>query len=114
MYQNGADDGVYGYKDLPKAGATVHEDTTDVASYSYDASKRELISFDTPKIAKLKAQYVQSKGLAGAFFWDVRRTPSSPGDTGAVADVRLFAASSPTTSGTRTRSLTPPRACSAR
>ncbi|PIL35115.1 hypothetical protein GSI_02903 [Ganoderma sinense ZZ0214-1] len=67
----GGEDGVYPYKDLPKAGATVHEDTTDVASYSYDASKRELVSYDTPKIAKLKAQYVQSKGLAGAFFWDL-------------------------------------------
>ncbi|KAM5540818.1 hypothetical protein V8D89_005462 [Ganoderma adspersum] len=68
---SGNGDSTYSYKDLPKSGATVHEDTTDVASYSYDASKREFVSYDTPKIAKLKAQYVQSKGLAGAFFWDL-------------------------------------------
>ena len=72
LLQNGGDDGIYAYKDLPKSGATVHEDTSDVASYSYDSSKREFVSYDTPKIAKFKAQYVQSKGLAGAFFWDVR------------------------------------------
>ena len=54
----------------------MHEDTTDVASYSYDSSKREFISYDTPNIAKLKAQYVKSKGLAGTFFWDVSISPS--------------------------------------
>ncbi|KAI1798302.1 glycoside hydrolase superfamily [Ganoderma leucocontextum] len=63
--------GVYSYKFLPLAGATVHEDTTDVASYSYDSSKRELVSYDTPDIAKIKARYVQSKGLGGTFFWDL-------------------------------------------
>ena len=44
---------------------------TDVASYSYDSSKRELVSYDTPNIAKVKAQYVLSKGLGGQMFWDV-------------------------------------------
>ena len=72
MHQNGPDDGVVPYSSLPKSGATVHEDTSDVASYSYDSSSREFISFDTPAIAKLKAQYVQSKSLAGTFVWDVR------------------------------------------
>ena len=53
------------------AGATVHEDTTDIASYSYDTSKRELVSYDTPHIATIKAQYVQTNGLAGSMFWEV-------------------------------------------
>ncbi|KAM5536903.1 hypothetical protein V8D89_009450 [Ganoderma adspersum] len=66
-----SEEGIIFYRDLPLAGATVHEDTTDVASYSYDSSKREFISYDTPNIAKLKAQYVKSKGLAGTFFWDL-------------------------------------------
>lgn len=47
------------------------ENTTDISSYSYDASKKELVSYDTPNIATLKAQYVVSKGLAGQMFWDV-------------------------------------------
>ena len=65
------DPGIYSYTDLPFAGATVHVNTTDVSSYSYDPNKRELVSFDTPHIASLKAQYVMSKGLAGQMFWDV-------------------------------------------
>ncbi|PIL35013.1 hypothetical protein GSI_02800 [Ganoderma sinense ZZ0214-1] len=66
-----SEEGVLFYRDLPLPGATVHEDTSDVASYSYDSSKREFVSYDTPNIAKLKAQYVVSKGLAGTFFWDL-------------------------------------------
>ena len=48
------------------------ENLTDVTSYSYDAAKKELVSYDTPHIASLKAQYVTSKGLGGNMFWDVR------------------------------------------
>ena len=65
--------GIYSYSALPLAGATVHENSTDISAYSYDASKQELVSYDTPNIAKLKAQYAMSKGLAGAMFWDVSR-----------------------------------------
>ncbi|EJF63958.1 hypothetical protein DICSQDRAFT_134540 [Dichomitus squalens LYAD-421 SS1] len=63
--------GIYSYNVLPLSGATVFENTTDITSYSYDASKGELVSYDTPHIATLKAQYVQSKGLAGSMFWDL-------------------------------------------
>jgi chitinase len=42
-----------------------------VTSYSYDSAKKELVSYDTPHIASLKAQYVVSKGLGGNMFWDV-------------------------------------------
>lgn len=63
--------GVYSYKFLPIAGATVIENLTDVTSYSYDSAKQELVSYDSPHIATVKAQYVQSKGLAGAMFWEV-------------------------------------------
>ncbi|KAJ3484930.1 hypothetical protein NLJ89_g11943 [Agrocybe chaxingu] len=64
--------GVYSYKALPLAGAQIFENTTDVSSYSYDSAKRELVSYDTPNIVRLKAQYVNSKGLAGSMFWEVR------------------------------------------
>lgn len=47
---------------------------TVVASYSYDSSKRELVSYDTPQIATAKAQYVLSKGLGGQMFWEVSLT----------------------------------------
>ena len=63
--------GVYSYKFLPMSGATVVENLTDVSSYSYDSSSKELVSYDTPHIATIKAQYVQTNGLAGSMFWEV-------------------------------------------
>ena len=63
--------GIYSYSDLPLAGAQVYENLTDVSSYSYDPTKMELVSYDTPHIASLKAQYVSTNGLAGNMFWDV-------------------------------------------
>lgn len=66
------DVGIFAYKQLPLAGSTVFENTTDISSYSYDASKKEFISYDTPAIVQLKAKYAQSNGLAGSMFWDVR------------------------------------------
>lgn len=47
------------------------ENFTDVSSYSYDPVKMELVSYDTPDIISLKAQYINSKGLGGAMFWEV-------------------------------------------
>ena len=49
----------------------VFENLTDVSSYSYDSAKQELVSYDTPHIVTIKAQYVQNNGLAGSMFWDV-------------------------------------------
>lgn len=47
-----------------------------MTSYSYDSAKKELVSYDTPHIASLKAQYVNTKGLGGGMFWEVRPLPS--------------------------------------
>ena len=55
---------VYDYKDLPFAGATVITESDNVASYSYDASIKELISFDIPAIVTIKSQYINSNGMA--------------------------------------------------
>ena len=45
----------------------------DVASYSYDPVKRELVSYDVPDTVRIKAEYVRAKALAGCMFWEVRR-----------------------------------------
>ncbi|KAF8154682.1 glycoside hydrolase family 18 protein [Crassisporium funariophilum] len=63
--------GIYSYKALPLAGSQIFENSTDVTSYSYDAAKKELVSYDTPNIARMKAQYINSKGLAGSMFWEL-------------------------------------------
>jgi len=55
---------VYDYKVLPFSGAQVIEEANNVASYSYDPSLKELISYDTPNIVKTKSQYIVSNGMA--------------------------------------------------
>ncbi|KAF9532699.1 glycosyl hydrolases family 18-domain-containing protein [Crepidotus variabilis] len=63
--------GIYSYKVLPLAGSQIFEDNSIVASYSYDASKKELVSYDTPNMVKTKVSYINSKGLAGSMFWEL-------------------------------------------
>ncbi|ESK85470.1 glycoside hydrolase family 18 protein [Moniliophthora roreri MCA 2997] len=63
--------GIYSYKTLPLAGATLFENKTDVTSYSYDSSKKELVSYDTPNIVKMKTQYVNDNGMGGTMFWEL-------------------------------------------
>lgn len=41
-----------------------------MSSYSYDPVKMELVSYDTPDIVTLKVQYINSKGMGGAMFWE--------------------------------------------
>lgn len=62
--------GVWLYKDLPRAGATELYDDVAKASYSYDSSTEELISYDDVNSAVTKSQYLMSKGLGGAVFWE--------------------------------------------
>ncbi|KAL2753888.1 glycoside hydrolase family 18 protein [Sodiomyces alcalophilus JCM 7366] len=62
--------GVWDYKDLPRPGATVQFDNVAQASYSYDNSKRHLVSYDTPRAVESKVIYLQARGLAGSMFWE--------------------------------------------
>ncbi|KAJ6616452.1 glycoside hydrolase [Mycena sp. CBHHK59/15] len=66
-----ADEGSIPYKKLPLDGATVVEDNITVSSYSYNSETRELVSYDTPAIVRMKADYVVKHGLAGAMYWEI-------------------------------------------
>ncbi|QUC18288.1 uncharacterized protein UV8b_02529 [Ustilaginoidea virens] len=65
----GASKGIRPYRDLPLPGAQVTVDPQLGAAWSYDPKTRELVSYDNAESAKLKADYVKSKGLGGAVFW---------------------------------------------
>ncbi|KAJ6060944.1 Endochitinase B1 [Penicillium canescens] len=56
---------------LPKFDVKVVNVPRVGGSYSYDAKQKYLISYDTPEIAALKAEYVQCLGLAGTAWWEV-------------------------------------------
>ncbi|KAH7363535.1 chitinase [Plectosphaerella cucumerina] len=64
------DSGAWDYKALPQPGAAVMYDETAVASFSYDAEARALISYDTPRTVKRKVAYITEKGLGGSMFWE--------------------------------------------
>ena len=40
------------------------------ASWSYDAEKQVMVSYDTTELAKQKAEYIKKENLGGAMFWE--------------------------------------------
>ncbi|OKL60970.1 Endochitinase B1 [Talaromyces atroroseus] len=56
---------------VPGFNATTFELPEIGASYSYDPVKKYMISYDTPKIAAVKAEYVTEMGLGGTMWWEV-------------------------------------------
>ncbi|CBQ68882.1 Chitinase [Sporisorium reilianum SRZ2] len=63
--------GNWDYKFLPVKGAKEMINTKIAASWSYDSSKREFISYDTPQNVLLKCAYIKQKRLRGAMFWEL-------------------------------------------
>ncbi|KAH7405656.1 glycoside hydrolase superfamily [Phaeosphaeria sp. MPI-PUGE-AT-0046c] len=62
--------GVYDYKVLPQAGATVHDDLDLAASWTYDAGQRFMVSFDSPAVIAKKSALIKSMGLGGGMWWE--------------------------------------------
>lgn len=61
------ENGIWDYKVLP---ATASYDSEAGASYSYDAATRTMVSYDTVEAAGKKVEYMKSKNLGGAMWWE--------------------------------------------
>jgi chitinase len=68
--QGSWEQGVWDYKALPRPGATILYDDVAGASYSYDPSSREMVSFDTAEMVRRKVEWLRGKGLGGGMFWE--------------------------------------------
>ena len=63
--------GVYDYRALPMAGSNVRHDELTKASWSYDETKKEMVSFDSEVVGRWKGEWIKTKGLGGAMFWEL-------------------------------------------
>lgn len=64
------ENGVFDFKALPLAGAEEKYDDGAGASYSYDAGKKHLVTYDTCQMAREKAKWIKKEGLGGAMWWE--------------------------------------------
>ena len=62
--------GVWDYKALPLPGSQQMIDHQSGASWSYDAEKRLMVSYDSVEIAKIKIDFIKREGLGGAMWWE--------------------------------------------
>gem|GEM_PF-6817652 len=62
--------GVYDFKSLPLNGSSEVYDKKLGASYSWDAAKQELISYDTVEVGRQKAKWIEDMNLGGAMWWE--------------------------------------------
>ena len=75
--------GVYDYKVLPQPGALEFTHVDSGATYSYDATKKEFVSYDTPDMVKAKVKWAKGKQLGGSMFWEA--SADKTGDKSLIA-----------------------------
>lgn len=63
--------GVYDYRALPFTGTVVTEDPDLIASWSYDANTREMVSFDSEDVGAWKGEWISREKMGGAMFWEL-------------------------------------------
>ncbi|KAI5304837.1 hypothetical protein KEM56_005846 [Ascosphaera pollenicola] len=62
--------GIWDYKVLPQPGAEEHIDKEIGASWSYDPSRRVMVTYDTVASVDEKTEYIKRRGLGGAMWWE--------------------------------------------
>ena len=79
--------GTYDVRDLPLTGASVVYDNSTGSSYSYDANKEQVVSYDNNLVGEQKATWIISNGLGGAMFWECSQDSSDQSMIQTVANV---------------------------
>ncbi|TLS25681.1 hypothetical protein PpBr36_07966 [Pyricularia pennisetigena] len=80
--------GVWTYKDLPRAGATVLYDDVAKASYSMDNATGQLISYDDLRSVRFKSGYIKENQIGGVMFWE--SSQDKPGNNSIVRNMAKF------------------------
>ncbi|KAL8735568.1 MAG: hypothetical protein Q9166_000737 [cf. Caloplaca sp. 2 TL-2023] len=80
--------GIWDYKALPKDGAKEKIDKEIGASWSYDAEKKIMVSYDTKEMALEKVEYVKKEKLGGAMWWE--SSGDKKGGDSLIGTVNLF------------------------
>jgi chitinase len=66
--------GIWDYKDLPRTGGKEFMESTAQggcgASWSYDRTKRIMVSYDTVAMVEEKAKFVKDWNLGGGMWWE--------------------------------------------
>lgn len=63
---------------MPRPGAQIGEDIGRGVGWTYDPTKREHVSFDTPNSAAAKARYIRDQGLGGCMWWEMDAVSPPP------------------------------------
>ncbi|KAK3485516.1 endochitinase 1 precursor [Neurospora hispaniola] len=72
------ENGVHDYKKLPLEGAEERVDYESGATYCYHPGTKTLVSYDTPGMARMKAEYIRERGLGGAMWWESSADKEGP------------------------------------
>ena len=80
--------GIWDYKVLPQDGASELYDEEAGASWSYDFTKRLMVSYDSRKMAGEKAEYIKKEGLGGAMWWE--SSADKKGEESLIETVSIF------------------------
>jgi chitinase len=50
----------------------------EVASFTYDPVKKEMVSFDSEEVARMKGEYIKKENLGGSMFWELSGNKGPP------------------------------------
>ena len=72
--------GVYDYRVLPLPDSELVMDPRSLASWSYDARRKEMVTFDSERVGRWKGEWIRNEGYGGSMFWELSGDKGKPRD----------------------------------